>query len=117
LGKKRLDRLMGADVRQFISTVRAKCLCCTNGRHARRKPKQPACCRPGLPCCERRPAPRQVKYVHAVLRNALGNAEREELVMRNVAKLVKVPTPRYKVGKGLTVAQAKTLLEAAKGTR
>ncbi|GAA4774935.1 site-specific integrase [Actinomycetospora chlora] len=117
LGKKRLDRLMGADVRQFINTVRGKCLCCTNGRHARRKPKQPACCRPGLPCCERRPTPRQVQYVHAVLRNALGNAEREELVMRNVAKLVKVPTPKYKVGKGLTVRQAKTLLEAAKGTR
>ena len=34
--------------------------------------------------------------------------------MRNVAKLVKVPTPKYKVGKGLTVTQAKTLLEAAK---
>jgi integrase len=47
----------------------------------------------------------------------LSNAEREELVMRNVAKLVKVPTPRYKIGKGLTVAQAKTLLDAAKETR
>lgn len=117
LGTKRLDRLTGADVRHFISTVRAKCLCCTNGRHASRKPKQPACCRPGLRCCERRPTARQVQYVHAVLRNALSNAEREELVMRNVAKLVKVPTPKYKVGKGLTVAQAKSLLDAAKGTR
>lgn len=117
LGTKRLDRLTGADVRHFISTVRAKCLCCTNGRHARRKPKQPACCRPGLRCCERRATARQVQYVHAVLRNALSNAEREELVMRNVAKLVKVPTPKYKVGKGLTVAQAKSLLDAAKGTR
>jgi integrase len=51
------------------------------------------------------------------LRNALGNAEREELITRNVAKLVQIPTPRYKVGKGLPVSDVKRLLSAAKGTR
>jgi len=117
LGRKRLDRLTGADVRHFMSTVRLKCLCCSNGKNARRRRGASPCCTDGAPCCERRPTPRQVQFVHAVLRNALSNAEREELVMRNVAKLVKVPVPRYKVGKGLTVAQAKTLLTAAGGTR
>ncbi|WP_145982547.1 MULTISPECIES: hypothetical protein [unclassified Pseudonocardia] len=41
--------------------------------------------------------------VHAVLRDALGRAERLELVPRNVAKLVRVKTPEYSVGKGLPV--------------
>jgi integrase len=51
------------------------------------------------------------------LRNALSNAEREELITRNVAKLVQIPTPRYKVGKGLPVTDVKRLLAAAKETR
>ena len=61
--------------------------------------------------CDRYADPRQVQFVHAVLRNALQHAMREELVSRNVAKLVRVPSPRYKVGKGLSVDQVrKTLL-------
>lgn len=38
---------------------------------------------------------------------------RDELVMRNVAKLVKVKTPTYEVGLGLTVDQARTLLRVS----
>lgn len=117
LGRKRLDRLTGADVRHFMSTLRAKCLCCANGKNAWRNPGGEPCCRDGHPCCERRPTVRHVQYVHAVLRNALSCAWREELVSRNVAQLVKVPTPKYKVGKGLPVEQAKKLLAAAKGSR
>jgi ribosomal protein L13E len=53
---------------------------------------------------------RQVQFAHAVLRNALSCACREELLMRNVAKLVQVPTPRYRIGKGLSVDRVKALL-------
>jgi integrase len=42
---------------------------------------------------------------------------REELVSRNVATLVRVPSPRYKVGKGLSVNQVRGLLKAAEGHR
>jgi integrase len=58
-----------------------------------------------------------VQFIHAVLRNALSNAMREELVSRNVATLVRIPSPRYKVGKGLTVDQVRLLLRAADGHR
>jgi integrase len=51
--------------------------------------------------------------IHAVLRNALQTAVREEIVPRNVAKLVKVSTPKYKVNRGLTVPQARAVLAAA----
>ncbi|HYZ08761.1 MAG TPA: site-specific integrase [Pseudonocardiaceae bacterium] len=36
---------------------------------------------------------------------------------RNVAKLVQLPAPRYKIGKGLQVPDVKRLLREAKGTR
>jgi integrase len=60
---------------------------------------------------------RGVQFVHAVLRAGLQNAMRDELVTRNVAKLVQVPAPVYEVGHGLTPEQARTLLEAARSDR
>jgi len=48
--------------------------------------------------------------IHAVLRNAIEHAVREELVPRNVVKLVRVPAPQYEVGTGLSVAQARRVL-------
>jgi hypothetical protein len=38
-------------------------------------------------------SPRMVQFAHAVLRNALSNAVREELVGRNVATMVKTSSP------------------------
>ncbi|WP_214318132.1 site-specific integrase [Nonomuraea sediminis] len=58
-----------------------------------------------------------VQFIHAVLRNALGNAVREEIIARNVAQLVKISPPKYKVNRGLTVPQAKAIIKAAKDHR
>jgi integrase-like protein len=96
LGTKRLDRLTGADVRQLIAVCRQKCLSCANG-YDKNRAKEKQCCSVGR-SCSRRPSRRQIQYIHSVLRNTLSNAEREELITRNVAKLVQIPTPRYKVG-------------------
>lgn len=64
-------------------------------------------------------SPRTVQYVHAVLRRALGQAERWGLVTRNVARLVDVPRPRTDPSKvhALTLEEARRLLDAAKGDR
>jgi integrase len=115
LGRKRLDRLAGADVRELIAVCRSRCLCCANGYDRHRKAAG-QCCSAGR-CCRRTPSKRQIQFIHAVLRNALSSAEREELVTRNVAKLVQIPSPRYKVGKGLQVADVKRILAEAKKTR
>jgi integrase len=58
-----------------------------------------------------------VQSIHAVLRNALESAVREEIIPRNVAKLVLVPAPRYKINRGLAAQQAKATLKAADGHR
>ena len=70
------------------------------------------CCSAGR-CCGRTPSTRQIQFVHAVLRNALSNAVREELITRNVAKLVQIPTPRYTVGTGLPLEDVKRILNGA----
>ncbi|GAA2614404.1 tyrosine-type recombinase/integrase [Actinomadura fulvescens] len=116
LGTKRLGKLAARDVRAFVSRVRAQCLCCKHGVDAARD--VPRCCaRKGGECCESLMSIRMVQSIHAVLRNALESAVREEVVPRNVAKLVKVSTPKYRVNRGLSVDQARAVLQAAKDER
>jgi integrase len=115
LGKRRIEKLAGADVRQLIAACRVKCLCCVNG-YDRHRSAELRCCSAGK-CCGRTPSKRQIQFIHAVLRNALSSAEREELVTRNVAKLVQIPTPRYRIGKGMQVTEVTKLLAEAKRTR
>lgn len=91
LGRRKLDELGPADVRQFLATLRAKD---TDGRG-------------GGP---RKLSPRMVQFAHAVLRNALSNAVREELVSRNAAKLVKMSNPEYDIGAGLDPIAARAFL-------
>lgn len=58
-----------------------------------------------------------VKSIHAVLRNALQYAVREEVLPRNVAKLVPITVPKYKVNRGLTVADTRRVVKLAKDER
>ena len=62
-------------------------------------------------------SPRTVQMIHAVLRNAIEHAVREEVVPRNVVKLIRVPTPQYEVGTGLSVEQARSVLAAVERDR
>ncbi|WP_432571595.1 tyrosine-type recombinase/integrase [Kineococcus sp. SYSU DK005] len=88
LGRKRLSRLSPADVRAFLADRRAA----------------------GL-------APASVKQVHAILRAALQHAVREDVLPRNVARLVVVPNgPRHE-WQPLSVEEARALLDAARGDR
>ncbi|MBB5830532.1 site-specific integrase [Brachybacterium aquaticum] len=87
LGAKRLGQLTAADVRAFLA-IKA------------REGKSPA----------------TVKQMHAILRSALQHAMREDLVPRNVAKLVVVPTPPKQNVEPLTPDEARTLLKTAQGT-
>ena len=58
-------------------------------------------------------SPRRVQYCHAVLRRALGRAERWGIVTRNVAKLVDPPrVPRHEISP-LTPEQAQRLIETS----
>ena len=116
LGKKRLSKLSAQDVRTFVTRIRNECQCCKHGWDAERD--EPRCCAlKGGQCCGSKLSSRMVQSIHAVLRNALQSAVREELLPRNVAQLVKVSAPKYKVNRGLTVAQARRVLKVAADER
>lgn len=96
VGSRYLVDLSPADVRRLLAALREKE---TTGHGG------------GL----RTLSPRVVQFAYAVLRNALSNAVREELVSRNVAKLVKTSNPEYDVGGGLDPIAARALLEKIAG--
>lgn len=55
--------------------------------------------------------------MHALIRNVLADAEREELVHRNVAKLVRPPKARREEVRALTVGNARRLMGTVRGDR
>lgn len=118
LGKKKLARLSAKDVRLFLDWARQACQCCVQGQDAARPPTKRRCCALSpKKCCDKHLSPRMVQYLHAVLRNALQHAVREEMIQRNVAKLVQMQTPRYRVGRGLSAEEAKKLLAEVRDDR
>ncbi|GBE21991.1 MAG TPA: site-specific integrase [Actinobacteria bacterium] len=58
-----------------------------------------------------------IRIMRTVLRSALHQAEREGLLVRNVAALSDPPRLGQPEGRSLTVAEARRLLDAAKGDR
>lgn len=69
LGSKRLNKLNVHDVRAFVSKLKRE-----NGRQGKKLSN------------------RTVQLIHAILRTALQHAVREEMIGRNVGKLVSVPS-------------------------
>ncbi|WP_219577863.1 tyrosine-type recombinase/integrase [Streptomyces griseus] len=116
LGKKRLNRLSPADVRRFLAEFKAACLCCLRGADEERPEDKRTCCAVGR-CCKRRPSARTVQYIHAVLRSALQQAIREELIARNVARIVETPTVEPKEVRPLDAAEVRLLLKTARPHR
>ena len=85
LGRKRLEKLTTADVRGFLNAQRE------DGVSAHK-----------------------MQAMHAVLRNALQNAMREDLVARNVAALVRVPQAGTREFRPWSVDEAVTFLDEAR---
>ncbi|MCG5471163.1 site-specific integrase [Micromonospora sp. LAH09] len=85
LGRVKLDRLTPRDVQRFLTGLRGKL------------------------------APASIIKVHAVLRVALADAERMDLVPRNVAKAAKPPALGRTERRALTPEEAKTLLSVLTG--
>ncbi|MFD1273288.1 tyrosine recombinase XerC [Streptomyces kaempferi] len=116
LGKKKLNRLSLADVRRFLSEFKASCLCCLRGADQDRPEGKRSCCSVGR-CCKRAPSARTVQYIHAVLRSALQQAMREELIARNVARIVETPTVTSQEVRPLDAAEVRMLLKVAQPHR
>lgn len=98
LGRKRLSRLSGQDVRLFLNSKRASRSSSSASRG-------------------RELSPRTIFHLHAVLRNALEHAVREDLLVRNVAKQVQVSAGHREDSEPLSVEEARLLLKQAREDR
>jgi hypothetical protein len=110
IGSKRLDKLLVRDVQVWLNKLREPCQCCAQGKDAKRR--APRCCAIGR-CCDQIPKDWTVHQAWRVLRGALSQAVRDELLTRNVAALVRVPLPRSKVRSSWMVSDARRFLTMA----
>jgi integrase len=88
LGKRRLGRLTAREVRLYLDTLRRRGV--------------------GV---------RSIRYVHATLRAALEDAMREELLEKNVAKLVRPPSTVKTERHPLTVDEVRSFLRSTRDNR
>jgi integrase len=113
LGGKRLDRLSVRDVQAWINGQRTACQCCTQGKDGRRPEGRRRCCAVGK-CCRQVPSARTIRDLRTVLRSALSTAQRDELVTKNAAALVTVPSGRARKAQAWTSDEARAFLESAR---
>ena len=113
LGEKRLDKLTVRDVRGWLNLLGEECQCCAQGKDTARPPKLRRCCAIGA-CCEQHLSRRTVIDVRAVLRSALSNAVSDELIDRNVAMGIKLPSARTRQPASWSVEEARQFLVSAK---
>ncbi|MER7209841.1 site-specific integrase [Streptosporangium sp. NPDC000239] len=114
LGKKRLDKLTVRDVQTWINTLPTLCTCCDQKKDHRRPEGKRQCCAVGK-CCKGYPSRSTIASIRRILRSALGNAIREELISKNVAGLTVLPnaskTKKAKSHSVWNVDEARRFLE------
>ncbi|GGN32833.1 integrase [Actinoplanes campanulatus] len=117
LGHRKLATLTVRDVRTFLDRIATVCQCCTWGWDTKRDPnhpradRRPRCCAIGA-CCGKHIRPATIRYIRAVLSAALADGVREDILARNVASPVRLPTPRSDF-QPFTAGEARRYLLAA----
>jgi integrase len=119
LGRRRLRDLRAPHIRTWLNTVAQTCQCCAQSKDAKRAEKpgnKPQCCAKGE-CCGSVPSDTTVRYLLKLLRAALQAATEEELIERNVARLVKLRVTAGKKIAPLSVQESRHFLAVARTHR
>jgi integrase len=117
LGGRKLASLTVSEVQTFLDRLPTICQCCAWGWDAKKDPnhrvkaRRPRCCAIGN-CCNKTVKPATVNYIRAVLSAALSHAVRTDVLARNVATAVRLPTPRSDF-QPFTAAEARKYLSVA----
>jgi integrase len=116
IGKRKLKTLQASDIRAWLSELRTKCQCCAQGKDAARD--EPRCYALACPrCCQAVLSASSIRHVLRVLRAALQHAVDEELLSRNVARLVQLRVTDDRKVRSFTRPEALRFLEAAEQHR
>ncbi|GAA3053986.1 tyrosine-type recombinase/integrase [Actinokineospora globicatena] len=118
IGKHKLKALAAPQVRAWLSRIGKICQCCAQEKDVKRasNPRLAArCCakKPSV-CCEDFLSGPSIQHLLRVLRAALQDAVDEELLPRNVARLVKLKTTGGRKVRAFTELEAKLLLAQAR---
>ncbi|WP_281178429.1 site-specific integrase [Streptosporangium amethystogenes] len=84
LGKKQLDKLTVREVQTWLNTLVMLCTCCDQKKDHQRPQARRRCCSKGE-CCREYPSRSTIASIRRILRSALSNAIRDELISKNVA--------------------------------
>lgn len=121
LGKRKLRGLEARHIREWLARLARQCQCCAQGKDARRAETSPdkarCCARTPKQCCGKLPSVGTRRALLRTLRAALQDAVEEEVLSRNVARQVKMPTGRQRKEKPWTEAEALKFLETARSHR
>lgn len=119
LGRRKLKALQPQHVRSWLAAVSSTCQCCAQGKDeawAKRTDQPPRCCAKGE-CCGQVLGGASIRHLLRILRAALQDAVEEELVSRNVARLVRFRAAPDKRVRAFTAPEARKFLATAKTHR
>jgi integrase len=116
IGKRKLKALQASHIRAWLNQLRTTCQCCAQGKDSGRQ--KPRCCALGKPqCCWDVLSSSSIRHILRVLRAALQDAVDEELLSRNVARLVQLRVTDDRRVRSFTRAEALRFLQAAEKHR
>lgn len=116
IGRRKLKSLQAAHIRDWLTGLRSKCQCCAQGRDAARS--TPRCCAKPVPqCCAAYLSASSIRHILRVLRAALQDAVDEEVLSRNVARLVQLRVTDERKVRSFTRDEALRFLRAAEQHR
>lgn len=116
IGGRRLKTLQAAEIRIWLNSLRTRCQCCAQGKDEKRT--TPRCCAKTVPdCCGDTLSASSIRHVLRVLRAALQDAVDEELLSRNVARLVQLRLTEDRKVRSFTQVEAQRFLRTAEEHR
>ncbi len=92
IGNRKLKSLQASHIRAWLTGLQTRCQCCAQGKDAARGRKSQARCCALVPakCCNDALSASSIRHILRVLRAALQDAVDEEMLSRNVARLVQL---------------------------
>lgn len=119
IGSRKLKSLQPAHVRAWLTGLQTLCQCCAQRKDAARVANSKARCCALQParCCKDVLASSSIQHILRVLRAALQDAVDEELLNRNVARLVQLRVTEKKKVRAFTREETLRFLKTAQGHR
>ena len=116
LGKRKLRQLQAPHVWAWLTGLRSVCQCCAQAKDIQRSTAR-CCAKTPRECCEQFASTGTLRCVLRVLRAALQDAVDDDILARNVARQVKMPSGSIRKVKPWTEDEARKFLDTARGDR